>query len=276
MATGFIQGLSKIATGTPAAFAATVTGSMSWDTQTAEHRGTGGQVVRRKGASKVTIEFEATGVAPADMALWFPTTAGEQVGSFPDFLVDDGDQQWILTGGVPGAGTIGKGAGETDLLTFSGSVEFALATPTSGKTAVYTTLTGYAKADIVASLGSEGGINSFEISNGAGTEARNPMDSKSAGALTFPASVALTSFDPTAKIETDEKLAGAELYADDYTAADLVIVCDNGVDTPFSITCSDVVQSVYNGPVQADGIVYYSYDLVFGTGNVFNRVTFAT
>lgn len=276
MPTGFIQGLCKSNSGTPAAFAATVTGSFTWDTQTAEHKGAGGQVVRRKGVSKVSIEFEATGVAAADMALWFPATAAETVATFPDFLVDDGDDQYILTGGEPGAATISKGGSETDLLLFKGSAEFALATPTSAKTVVYTSLTGYAKSDIVATLGSTQGINSFEISNGAATEARNPMDTKSAGALTWPASVALTGYDPSAKIETDAKLATAELYADDYTGSvDLVIACDNGIDTAMTITCSDIIQSVYTGPVQADSIVYYSYDLMFGTGNVFGRVVFS-
>lgn len=277
MATGFIQGLCTQATGTASAFCASVTGSYTWDTQTAEHKGAGGQVVRRKGVSKVTIEFEATGVSAANMQLFFPTTAGEVVAAFPGFLLDDGDEQLLLDNGVPGAATISKGAGETDLLTLKASVEFATVATTSAKTVVYTTLTGYAKSDIQAAFGSLEGINSFEISNGAGTEARNPMDAKVAESLTLPASVALTAYDPSVKIETDTKLEddSAELLADDYTPEDLVITCDNGVDTGFTITCSDVVQSVLSGTVQADGIVYYSYDLKFGTGNVFNRVVLA-
>lgn len=281
MATGFIQGLCK-GTGegsaTPAAFAASVTGTFQWDPQTAVHRGAGGQKVARKGTSKFTMDFEATGVTAADMALWFPTTAGEQVAAFPDFILDDGETQFILTGGVPGAGSITKGASETDLLMFKGSVEFADVSVTSGKTILYTTLSGYAKPDITASLGALQGINSFEISNGGGTAARNPMDTKVAGSLTKPASVALVSYDPSAKIETDAKLEDdfAELLADYWTLADLVIALDNGVDTAITITCTDIAQGVYNGPVQADSIVYYSYDLQFaGTGNVFNRIQFS-
>lgn len=272
---GQVQGISKVATGTASAFARSIKGKLTIDAKPIEEYGAGGQAVVGKGTLEASLDIsDAIGVAKADAAKWFPTTAGVQVGSFPDFVVTTGGQQWTLEDGQPGGATISMSAGD-GLLKGSFAVKFATVTPAAATIAhAYATAAGDTNNTIVVQLGAADiGCLSFEIGNGLDAPPMvNPMDTKVAGSLSLPKGYQIAAKLPTVTAVLEAELATTQLFADSWTPDDLVIDCAEFG----TITVKDVVHASFEGEVEdGSGVVGYSYKFQLGSGTVYNRVQFA-
>lgn len=284
--TGQVQGVCVLTGGggaTPTAFCRAVTsGTLTVDFNAIRKVGAGGQLHARKGTSTITLEITCVGIKPADLQLWFPATAGVQVASFPKFRVECVDGRlWDLEDGQPGTVSIDIGDGQDAEMEMTVSATFALATPGTAvaPTAIYNDDLGYTRNEVTFEIGgSPVGALSFSLSNDNGATLHNPMDGKDDGEKTFPDGVVITTQNVSLTLATSEPMLLGDddgAFQDEFTAADVVIDCDNGTDQ-MTITCTDMVaQGSVNMPIEAEGIVAFASELAPGDGDLFGRVTLA-
>lgn len=280
---GQVQGISKIATGTPSAFCNTVTGgSMSFEFNNQTIVGIGGQVLVRKGTTYARLDVECIGVALADIAKFFPTTAGVQVVSFPSFLVevDDGTngQEWLLASGQPATISVDLAEDDSAVLSYRMSMIFASITQQARgtKACVYNALGGHTKNEIaVAYGGSTFGTLGLSLTNDLGAAFQNPADGKSVGSKTVPEGCYVTKNAPRLSVVTSNVFKGgvAGILGDTWTAENITITCANGTaGENITYTLSNMVPMTWNMPVEAEGRIGFKSEFEPGTGTTYNRV----
>lgn len=272
---GQVQGVSKWSGGAAAAFARSIKGNFSYGAEAIEEYGVGGQAVVGAGTVEAVLDLsDVVGVAYADVAKWFPTTAGVQVGTFPDFHVTTGGQQWTCEDGQPGPATFSLAAGD-NLFKGALQVKFATCTPAAASAAhAFTSTAPDTNNTIVVKWsGSDIGCLSFDLGNGMDAPPMvNPMDTKSAGSLRLPSGYQISQKLPTVSTVLAAELATDELDADSWTPANLVIDCA----TFGQITIVNVCMAKFEGELtDGSGVVGYSYSWQLGSGTVYNRVQFA-
>lgn len=282
--TGQVQGISKIAAGTPAAFCRAITGgSVTISPNNIRKVGIGGQLHVRKGTQDVEMSVTCVGVARTDLALWFPTTAGVVVANFPDFLVevDDGTngQEWVLSGGQPGSVKMSCSDGPDAEVEYTFTMKFDTVTEQARgtKACVYNSLKGHTINDIaVAFAAAAQGCLSFELSNDLGIEMHNPADGKTAGSHTLPDGYYVTKNAPTFSCVTSNVFKGTAMDGDTWTAEDIVLTLANGTaGENITITLDDWVPESWNMPVEAEGRIGFAHEFAPGDGTIYNRVTTA-
>lgn len=281
---GMVAGLSKIATGTPAAFCRKVSSAtITRSANNIRNAGIGGQLQVRKGTDEITLDMTCVGVSNTDLALWFPTTAGVQVASFPDFLVevDDGSNglEYVLSGGQPSSATITCSGGAASQLEVQLQAKFTTATEQAAGTdvPVYNSVIGHTINDIAVAQGTRTyGALSFSLSCDLGTEMVNTMDGKSASAKTIPTSYIITTVNPSLTVETTDEWQMDTMDGDTWTAGNITITCANGVTAENStITLTNWVPSELNIPLEAEGMVSFGHSFEPGSGTIYNRVAFS-
>jgi len=281
--TGQVQGISKIATGTPAAFCRAISGGdFAIDPNNTIFNGIGGQVVARKGANAITLSFTCGGVDKADLALWFPVTAVVQVATFPDFLieVDDGTngQEWVLTGGQPSSAKVSCAGGLGSEVQYTLGMSFKLATEQAvgTKVPVYNSLIGHTNNNIgVTYGGAAAGTLSFDLSNDLGAEFHNPMDAKTAGVQHVVDGVYITKNDVKFSAVLSNVLKGTAMDVDTWTPEAVVIAMLNGTaGQNITATLSNMVPGAWGMPVEAQGRIGFKHEWIPGPGTAFNRVVF--
>lgn len=281
---GQVVGLSKIATGTPSGFCREViSGSLSLPDNMISKPGIGAQVHVRAGTIIPTLRFRCVGAGKTDIAKWFPTTAGVQVASFPDFLVevDDGaaGMEFILSGGQPGPATLAIGTGEDAELEAELEVMFSTVTQQAVGTnvPVYLTTSGHTINDITVQFAAaDAGCTSFSLSNGLALKAHNPMDTKSAGAKRFPSAFGITSYAPRFSCTLDDLYGVADWNADTKTAIDITITLANGTASEnATITLDDWVYANPEIPLEAEDLIGFPFEFMPASGNMYNRVQIA-
>ena len=282
--TGQVQGLSKIATGTPSAFCRAVTGgTFSIDMINVVTTGLTGQVNVRKALYIGKLNFQCIGPAKTDTQLWFPTTAGVQVGSFPDFLVevDDGSngQEFQLEDGQPASVTVSLGEGDSDELMYDFTAWFPTITQQARGTdvAVYNSVGGHTRNDItVAWAGSKYGCMSFSLTNDLGIQTHNPADGKTALSKTKPEGVFYTQQDIRFEAVTSNvhQIGAAAILGDEWTAGNITITCANataGENILFTLG-SFVPDGEASMPFEVNGRVGFGQSYIPGAGAIYNRV----
>lgn len=281
---GMVQGVSKIATGTPAAWCRKVlSGTFTRNPNNARRYGIGGQVNARKGIDEVTLDITCCGVALADIARFFPTTAGVQVASFPDFLVevDDGTngQEWVLSGGQPVSCTISLGDGADAEVEYKFTMKFTTATEAAAGTdvPVYNSVLGHGAKDITVQIAAaDQGVMSFDITNDLGTKMVNTLDTKIAGSHTIPTGYVVTTQKTTIKLVTSNVFKGSGMDGDEWVEDDITFALANGtVGENITITASNFIPDSWDMPLEAEGVVAFAHEFGVNAGTVFNRVTFA-
>lgn len=283
---GMVQGLSKISTGTPSAFCRVVTGgSLNFNTNTVRQVGLGGQVHARKGTTEATLTCTVIAPAKTDTALWFPTTAGAQVASFPDFLaeVDDGTggQEFVLSDGQPGSCTISMGEGPDATLEYQFVMKFATATRQDKGTdvPVYNSLKGHTRNDCrVQIAAADRDVVSWSLSNDVGIQMHNPMNQKTAGSRTLPDGYAMTTHGVGFSCVTRDPylVASSEVIGDAWTPVALAITLANGTGAEdIAIAATDLIPDTLDMPFEAEGLVGFAHEFGLGDGNLYGRVTFA-
>lgn len=284
--TGTVQGASKIATGTPSALCrAIIGGNYSVDLHMIEKMGIGSQVHVRKGTLEPTIELQCVGVEKTDLALWFPTSAGVQVGSFFDLLVEvdvaGTGQEWVLSDGQPSALKLGIPEGEDAELTATLTMKFATITPQAAGTnvPVYNSLKGHTINDsTVEYAASPYGTLSWELSHDLGAKLFNPQDGKTSGVKTFPDGVYYTVQKPRLAVVTSEVFKGASaIFGDTFTPEALSIALENGTGAEdITIAFTDFVPGgVWGMAVETENRVGFAHEFIPGSGTQHNRVTFS-
>lgn len=284
--TGQVQGLSKIATGTPAAFCRAVTGgSLSISPNNVRKVGIGGQLHVRKGTQDCELSVSCVGVSKTDLALWFPTTAGVVVASFPDFLVevDDGaaGQEFVLSGGQPGSVKVSCGDGPDAEVEYEFTMKFDTVTEQARgmKACVYNAVKNHTINDVTVTFAAATqGCLSFELSNDLGLEMHNPADGKTAGSKTLPDGYYVTKNSPTFSCVTSNVFKGTAMDGDDWTAENVVLALANGTSGEnITITLVGWVPdgSAWEMPLEAEGRVGFAHAFAPGDGTIYNRVTIA-
>jgi hypothetical protein len=277
---GQVVGLSKIATGTPSAFCREViSGSLSLPDNMISKAGIGGQVHVRAGTIIPTLRFRCVGPAKTDVALWFPTTAGIQVASFPDFLVEVDDtsgMEFVLSGGQPGPCTISLGSGEDAEIEYEFEINFAVVTQQAAGTDVplYSAFLGHTINDTTIQFGgSDAGCTGFSLSNGISLKAHNPADTKVAGVKRFPSAFGITSYAPRFSCTVDNLYDVGNWDADTKTSLDITITLANGTAGQDAlITLDDWVYSNPEIPLEPEDIIGFPLEFLPASGNVYNRV----
>ena len=279
--TGQVQGLSKIATGTPSAFCrAVLSGTLRRSANNIRKPGTGGQLHVRKGTDEVTLECVVVGPAKTDVALWFPTAVGAQVASFPDFLVeaDDGSggQEFVLSGGQPGTVSIDVSGGLDSEVEYTLTMKFTTATEQARGTdvPVYSAFLGHTLGDITVQYNStEYGVTTFSLSNDLGTEAANTMDTRSSTAHTIPTAYVVTQNAPVLTLGTTNLLMAASMDGDTWTGQDITIAMDNGTSAQnIDIECDEFVPEDWGMPLETDALAITATTWGPGDGTLYNRV----
>lgn len=232
--TGEVVGVSKIATGTPAALCASGNGTFTIDPNTTEFDGIGGQAHARGGSLGIMIDLECVGLGMADQQLWWPAAPCVQVAAFPDILatLDDGTNgaQYVLSGGQP-RGFKASVANALDAeVRYSIGMSFALATPAAAgaDTAVYNELLGHSRGDITVALPDDEGALAWELEAAMELEYHDPMKARGAAAKRFIEGLFIKSYRPSLSVETSEQFTIAELLADVYTGNAITITMANG------------------------------------------------
>lgn len=269
-------GASKIATGTPAAlFRELDGGSFSYETNPIIRTGVGSQRIARKGMSRIMTSMRGTGIAVADWSLWIPGALDLEIASMFDCLVevDDGSngQEWVLSGGEPSRLQLEWTDGPDACVVFTLDALWALATEQAVGTdaPVYyddTTDMLYGPGDISAEVGGvDYGVKSINLTVDLGTTVRNTATVRSAAAKTFPDGYMLTTVNPTVELVTEEPIVIGQLVDDEYTAGDVVIVLDNGVEAlDATITISDMICADFNLPFEGEGILGFAHSFILG------------
>ena len=289
--TANMLGMSKIATGTPAALAREIIGgSFSWETNPIISQGIGGQRGVRKGLSVINTVAECTGVAKADLLLWFPGAAGVTVAGFFDALceVDDGTlgQEWVLSGGQPATFGLSWNDAADAQVVFSLGAMWALGTPQAVGTAtpVYhdstntTTALGYGPGDISLTIeAADYGVIGIEFNYDLGAIAHNTAVVRTAAAKTFPDAIFITKSEPTLDLITTQPIALDKLDDDEYTPGTVVITLDNGTAADdVAITITDMITPNGNIPWEGEGRIGFRNSFILSsTSDVFGAVVAA-
>ena len=278
---GQVIGLSKTSGGTPSAFCRAVSGgTFSRNPNNVVKGGIGGQRHVRKGADEVSLDWTCVGPAKTDLALWFPTTVGVQVASFPDFLVevDDGSNgcELVVSGGQPASCTISVGEGPDAEVEYSFSAKFTTATEQAVGTdvAVYNSVLGHTINDItVQQAAADYGILSFELRGDLGIAMVNAMDTKASDSQTIPTAYAITKQDVTFTCSSTDEWQLDSMDGDTWTAGDIVITMANGTGAEdITITLDDFVPDEFNMPLEAEDIEKFGHSFIPGAGTAYNRV----
>lgn len=285
-----VVGASKIATAVPSAFCREIIGGnfilRSHDTA---EPGAGGQYHSRKGTLEAELSLRVIGPALADVALWFPTTAGVQVASFPDFLVeaDDGTngKEYVLSDGQPGTIRVACAETEDAQAIYEFMMKFATPTPQAIGTGVpvYNSLLGHTINDIVVAFGTDGDKEclSFELANDLGVSMNNPMKTKTVGKKTLADGFFIDpAAPPTFSCVTADMYQGeaAGIIGDTWTPISPTIALANGTageNITFTLANYKPEGDAFNMPVEGRGRVGFAHNFGAGSGTVFNRVTLA-
>lgn len=282
--TGQVQGVSLIATGTPAAFCRKVSGGeLKVDMSNVVNKGIGGTLHVRKGTSQISLSITCVGVESTFLAYFFPTTAGVTVANFPDFLVecDDGStgQEWVLSNAQPKSVKVSCSNGEDAEVEYEFEIMAATVTPAAAGTdvPVYNGHPGFTINDVHVQVGAaDVGVMSFDLSNDLGTKIVNTMDLKASGSKTMPTAVVPVSQDVKLSFTTTNSLGSTGVFADDHTLVDVTIAMDNGATGAVAATLHDFVPRTWNMPLQAEDVVAFAHEYEpGGDSTIYNRVTFA-
>lgn len=273
--TGQVQGISKIATGTPAALCRGVSGgSLTISHNVGSIDMLGGQVNAGAGIMSIELSVDCIGLAPADTALFFPTAAGIAVASFPDILVVTGTHQYILSGGQPVSCSISCDNGEDAQVSYSLKMMFTSYASTTGETVVYNALKGHRIYDITAQVGAaDADIMSFSCGNDTGAKLFNAMNTRSANSKRFPSGVYITGNDPKVSFVSSKLLAVTDMIADVPAANDIVFTLANGTaGENVTITCNDFIVNQWEEPLESGDLVGFKYDCTITSGTKFGRI----
>lgn len=282
---GQVIGLSKIATGTPAGFCrAVLGGNLSFPFNTIQKVGIAGQNHTRKGLQIPTLRFRCVGVDKADIAKWFPTSAGVQVATFPSFLVevDDGSagKEFVLSDGQPGPCTISLGEGPDAEVEYEFEAQFATVTPAAAgtKTPAYlTTYLGHTHNDVVFQIGgSDANILTFQLQNGVTLGEINACNTKSAGSKTYPSAFGIASYKPSLSVTVSNLYGVATWGADSDTAASMTIAMANGTaGQNITATLANWIYHSPEIPLEPEGLAAFPMQFIPHQSTVYNRVAFA-
>jgi hypothetical protein len=284
---GQVTGVSKIATGTPAALCREANGTMEVVSHDPEVAGAGGQWWTRKGSYEVTVSLTCVGVALADQQKFFPTTAGVQVASFWDLLVeaDDGTngREFVLSDGQPGSIRIAVSEALDGYIACELMMKYATVTPANIGTdaPAYNSLLGHTINDVTIQRAStDADIKSMELAHDLNLQPYNPMNTKSAGSKT-----AIDGWyidpqgPPTFSCVAGDLLwgedAGDPLFGDTWTASSWTIALANGTageNITYTLTNYTPRRWSFGVGADHDG---FPHELKAAAGTVFNRCTLA-
>lgn len=283
---GMVQGISKIATGTPAAFCrACYGGSFDRKPNNIIVVGIGSQRQVIKGVDIVTLTAQISGIAVADLALWFPATAVVQVGSFPDFLVevDDGTNgaEWVLSGGQPVSAKVSHNGNSESKVDIELTL-MALATDAAAGTDVPVYHTdaqhpGWIASDVKYAASAKK-TASWDLSVDLGTKHVGLCDAKVAGALTVPTGFYTTQRAYTFNSVTHDVFEGDAMEGDTWTPGNITVELNNqigaGADDVI-FTCSNFVPDGFNMPFESEDVVGFAHSFIPGSGTQHGRITVA-
>ncbi len=282
-----VTGASKIAIGIPAALARKINGTMDVVSHDPSSMGAGGQWWTRKGPYEVTVNLQCVGVALADQQKFFPTTAGVQVASFWDLLleVDDAStgREFVLSEGQPGSIGIAVSEALDGFVACNLMMKYAVVTPQAIGTAVpvYNTLLGHTINDVTVQQ-TTGDVDclSFALANDLGLQPNNPMNTREAthktevdGYWINPQAPPSWSFVTGGMLWGDA--AGDPLFGDTWTATDWTIALANGTageNITYSLDGYKPTQWNMGVGADHDG---FAHQMEAEQGTVFNRVTLA-
>lgn len=273
--TGQVQGVCKIATGTPTALCRALTGgSVSISQNVIQKKGTGGQIHSRPGTISIEVSLDCIGVAAADIALWFPTAAGVAVASFPDLLVVQGSNQHILSGGQPMSISASCDNGADAEITYSLKAVYAGYASTTGAAVVYNALLGHTLYDITAQIGAaDADIMSFSLENDLGGSLFNAMNTRSAQSKRFATGSYVTGQDPKVSFVSSKQLPVTDMNADVPAVNDIVFTLANGTaGENVTFTCNDFYVNSWEDPVEVEGVIGFSHELVPASGTQYSRI----
>jgi len=282
--TGQVQGLSKIATGTPSAFCRAVTGgNLAIDMVNIVTEGLGGQLNVRKGVYVAKLNWTCVGPAKTDTQYWFPTTAGVQVANFPSFLVeaDDGSngKEFVLESGQPATVNVTLSDAEDAELMYEFSAWFVGVTQQAAGTKVpaYNSVLGHTRNDIeVAWATVKYGTLSFSLTNDLGISIHNPADGKSTNSKTKAEGVYFTGQRPRFEAVTSSvhQIGAAAILGDTWTPGNITITCANGTageNVLFTLS-SWVPDGEASMPLESGGRAGFGQAYIPGPGTIYNRV----
>lgn len=278
-----VTGASWISEGTPAALARTVRGSLEIVSHDPLEIGAGGQLWTRKGAYEATVSLSCVGMVLADQQLWFPTSAGVQVASFKDMLVevDDGTsgREWVLSEGQPASIQIAVSEAMDGYIAQQIVAKYALVTPQAIGTdvCVYNSVNGHTINDTRVTGGAADiDCLSFELSNDLGITPNNPMNERSAGSKTAIDGYFINpQAGPGLSFVTGGPLwggTGDELFDDAWTDVSYAIALANGTaGENISYALSEFTPRQWNMGVGGDHSGF-AHVLAPAAGTVYNRV----
>jgi len=283
-----VIGASKIAEGTPSAFCREIIGGnfilRSHDTS---EPGAGGQYHSRKGTLEAELSLRVIGPALADIQLWFPTTAGVQVASFPDFLVeaDDGSngKEYVLSDGQPGTIRVACAETEDAQVIYEVMAKFATPTPQAIGTdvPVYNSLLGHTINDVTVQFTADKDVLSFDLANDLGLGMNNPMNTKVATHKTLPDGYFINpAAPPSFSCVTSSMFKGADaaIVGDTWTPEAVTLALVNGTvgeNITYSLANYKPEGDAFNMPVEGSGRVGFAHNFGAGSGTIYNRVTLA-
>ncbi|HOA01372.1 MAG TPA: hypothetical protein PLF11_00165 [Bacillota bacterium] len=280
---GLVQGFSTIATGTPAAFCRLCNGGrFSLEPNNVEEEGIDGQRLVRKGVMDCTVEAECVSVDLTNLQKFFPTTAGIQMASFPDFLVkggtETGDSLFIVSSAQPVGIRIANAGGPKALTIARVTIKGIATIQTPGTYApVYNSLKGHIARDCkVAVASTVYNTVSWELSCDLNATAEVYQDGTQAAAEWKPDGYAIPSIKYGFSAVTRLPWALAQYEVRDWTAADITLSLKNGISAQDLIfTLDDWVPNGQEMPFAVNNIVGYSQAFIPGSGTIYNRVTIA-
>lgn len=285
---GQVVGLSKVTTGTPntpVEFCQEVlSGTFSAPYNMIQKAGLGGRTHVRKGTMRPTLRVRCVGPALADIAKFFPTSAGVQVASFPDFLVevDDGTNgnEFILTNGQPGPCTISLAQGEDSEVEYEFEMQFAtIADQAVGTNApVYNSFLNHTINDTTVQFGgADAGVLSFSLTNGVTLGMFNPADTKASGSQTLPGGFGIQAYSPRFSCTVSDLYDVTNWDADTLTPFNVTIALANGTGAQdITYTLSNFVYSDPEIPLEAETVpLAFPLILIPSSGTVYNRVALA-
>ena len=284
--TGQNVNFSKIATGTPASFCRGGSGvSIDVDPHLIVKSLVGSKRHVIPGLEEVTGTFSGVvGVAKTDLAKFFPTTAGQTVADFPDFIVEVDDAttgaEWILTTCQPSSAKLSFTDGPDAELECEFEVKAvwldyqAIGTDIP----VYNSYLNYAPQHCVIQVGgADADVLSFDLSIDLGTEMFTPKNTKAVTEKRRPDAYYITKSDITLSIVTSDILVlNADRPSDTIAAGDLTITLNNGTGAQdILITCDSFICIKAGVKCEAEGMVGFEHEFIPSTGDTHNRVTFA-
>lgn len=284
---GLVQGISKIATSTPSALCrACIGGSYERNPNNSVITGISNQRQVIKGLDEITVNVDCIGMAKEDLALWFPTTVGTSMASFPDLLLSvfDGTNglDWVLTGCQPLSAKVSCGDGPDAMVQISLGIKGVLATEAAGGTGVpvyhsASTQGGFHRKHCTVTYGGVAKQTlSWEFGVDLSTEMYDLMDGKTAGSLSVPTGYIIKSADYSFSCTTAGVFKGDAMDGDGWTPEDIVIALANGTAGQNQTwTLDDFVPSAWNMPFGPEDMIAFAHEFIPGSGTVVNRITVA-